>query len=174
MRVLAFDPGAERAGWAVIEGGEDIDPKHIDSGVVKVRRHEGEPYQEYKLRLIESWTYQAPLLIVKFKPDIVVGEVQPAVGGGNYVGPQSELAKAQITTVFALTLERDIPVAQVAAVTVKSKIGGRSNATKVGVRNGVITLLPALEPKKRFWTKEFEEPDANAVGLTFLGYSNQR
>jgi hypothetical protein len=47
----------------------------------------------------------------------------------------------------------------------------------VQVRNGVIKLLPELEPRKFEWTdskKTMDEPDAIAVGLTQLGYTTLR
>jgi Holliday junction resolvasome RuvABC endonuclease subunit len=95
----------------------------------------------------------------------------PAVGFNNAI--QAELAKAAITTVIAMAFEREIPVYQIAAITVKTRIGGNKRASKVAVRNGAISLLPELEPRKFEWTeakKTMDEPDALGVSLAQLGY----
>ena len=177
MRVMSFDSGAERMGWSVLEGDGETAPVYIDSGIVRFHRG-GMEWQPYKLRLIEYWTYVAPAMFENYKPDAIACETLPAVGGGNFVAAtQSELGKAAIVTVMAMAFERDIPVYQVAAVTVKTRIGGKKDATKTQVRNGVIRLLPELEPRKFEWTdakKTMDEPDALGVGLTQLGYGAVR
>lgn len=174
MKVLAYDSGAERMGWSVLEGDGETAPIYIDSGIAKFPRN-GRDFQPYKLSLIDHWTYLAPAQFIKYGPDCIACETLPAVGGGSFVAAtQSELGKAAITTVIAMAFERDIPVYQIAAVTVKVRIGGNKKASKVAVRNGVISLLPVLEPRKFEWTdskKTMDEPDALGVGLTHLGYS---
>jgi Holliday junction resolvasome RuvABC endonuclease subunit len=176
-RVLAYDSGAERMGWAVLEGDGETAPTYINSGIERFARGK-KAFQLYKLNLIEHWTVVAPAQFVYYKPDAIVCETLPAVGGGSFVAAtQSELAKASITTVMAMAYERDYPVYQLAAVTVKKQIGGKPNASKVQVRNGAIGLLPVLEPRKFEWTdakKTMDEPDAIGVGLTHLGYSTLR
>lgn len=177
MRVLSYDTGAERMGWSVLEGDGATAPTYIDSGIAKFPRHKKD-FQPYKLDLIQHWTYLAPYHINTYKPDAIACEILPAVGGGNFVAAtQSELAKAATVTVMAMAFERDIPVYQVAAVTVKKRIGGKQGATKTQVRNGVIDFLPVLEPRKFEWTdakKTMDEPDAIAVGLVQLGYQKLR
>ena len=174
MKVLAYDSGAEKMGWSVVQGDGETAPEYIDSGIAKFPRHK-QDYQPYKLKLIQHWTYLAPAQFLRYKPDAIACETLPAVGGGSFVAAtQSELGKAAITTVMAMAFERDIPVYQLAAVTVKARIGGSKKASKVQVRNGVIQLLPVLEPRKFEWTdskKNMDEPDALGVGLTHLGYS---
>jgi crossover junction endodeoxyribonuclease RuvC len=170
MRVLGIDPGAERCGWGVVEGDGQTEPKYIDSGVIRLARRPKEEYQPYKLRLIEYWTICGPKLLNDYKPDKVCSEIVPAIGFNNAV--QAQLAQVSIITIQALTIERGFPVTQVGATTVKKRIGRKKDATKVGVRNGMITLLPVLAPRKFEWTKEFDEPDGLAIALTELGYTN--
>lgn len=101
-----------------------------------------------------------------------MSEIVPVVGGGNFVAAtQSQLAATAVTTFQGIAVDRGYEIKQIGATTIKKKIGGKQKATKVGVRNGVIELLPILVDHKKQWTKIFEEPDALAVGLTDLGYS---
>jgi Holliday junction resolvasome RuvABC endonuclease subunit len=170
LRVLGYDSGAERMGFSVVAGDGQTAPEYIDSGIAKFPRN-GKDYQPYKLELIQHWTYLAPYQFNKYDPDAVVCETLPAVGFNNAI--QAELAKAAITTVIAMAFEREIPVYQIAAITVKTRIGGNKRASKVAVRNGAISLLPELEPRKFEWTeakKTMDEPDALGVSLAQLGY----
>ena len=171
MKVLAHDSGAERMGWSVLEGDGETAPVYIDSGIERFPRR-GMDFQPYKLELIKHYTYFTPAMLVRYDPDAVVFETLPAVGFNNAI--QAELAKAETVTAMAMAIERDYPVYQIAAVTVKKRIGGNQKASKVQVRNGVISLLPELEPRKFEWTdskKTMAEPDGIAIGLTHLGYS---
>lgn len=172
MITLNFDPGAERMGWSVLEAQPDskgISVTYIDSGITECKREADEDYQPYKLRLIKFWTFVAPAMIEKHKPDVIVSEILPAVGGGNFVvATQSELAKAAVTVIHSQAFWNDIPVYQVGATTVKKVVGGKSKATKVGVRNGVIALFPELAPRRVDWIKVFDESDAIAIGATHL------
>lgn len=140
-------------------------------GVVRgTNKSKPEPYQQYRLRLISFWVREAKALLHSHKPDIVVSEIVPVVGGGNFVAAtQSQLGSTAITSVQAMAVNEGYKIEQVGATTVKARIGGGKKATKVAVRNGVIKLLPILEDRKVQWTKIFEEPDALGVGLTYLG-----
>lgn len=174
MRLLAYDSGAERMGWACLAGDGLTAPVYVASGIARFPRGKKD-YQPYKLELIENWTYVGPAMFSEYNPDAIVCETLPAVGFNNAI--QAELAKAATTTVQAMAFERSIPVFQIAAITVKTRIGGKKNATKVQVRNGVIDFLPELEPRKFEWTdakKTMDEPDAIGVGLAHLGYSVKR
>jgi Holliday junction resolvasome RuvABC endonuclease subunit len=180
VKVLAFDPGGVRQGFACVErsedGQENKPPIYHGSGYFGVKRltngKKDEPYQEWRLRIIEFWVEKADDLLRFYKPDRVVSEIVPVVGGGNFVAAtQSQLAGTANTTVQSVAVDRGYPIAQVGATTVKAKIGGSKKATKVAVRNGVIKLMPLLADRKRQWTKIFEEPDALAICLTSLGYS---
>lgn len=170
-RGLSYDSGAERMGFACLEGDGESSPVYIDSGISKVPKGKMQ-YQPYKLHLISEWTWRAPAMFVRYKPDFIVCETMPAVGFNNTT--QAELAKAAIITVMAMAFERDIPVFQIAATTVKKHIGGSGKASKVKVRDGVIYFLPELASRKYEWQeskKTMDEPDAIGVGLAKLGYS---
>lgn len=173
-RVLAYDAGAERMGFACLEGDGETAPRYIESGIVKVPRGKMD-YQPYKLHLIDEWTWLAPAQFVRTRPDFICCETMPAVGFNNTT--QAELAKAAIITVIAMAFERGIPVYQIAAVTVKKNIAGNHRATKVKVRDGVIRLLPELASRKSEWQeskKTMDEPDALGVGLAKLGYTTNK
>ena len=174
MRVLAFDPGADRMGFALLETG----PKEVmsgmdhipSSGIKGVEKEEGESYQDHRLRIVEYWAHTANNFIELFKPDIIANEIVPPTGGnmGNIVHRQKALTA--ITTVQVVAIQSGIKIQQIAASTVKKNIGGDGKATKVAVRNGVIKLLPSTERFKPEWKKVFDHSDAFAIGLTALGY----
>jgi Holliday junction resolvasome RuvABC endonuclease subunit len=178
LRVLGLDPGAARMGFACLAPGDEAEnkvPIYLGSGFLGLERQSNgkkqEPYQEYKLRLIHHWVEKSNHLLDMFEPDEVVSEIVPVVGGGNFVvATQSQLAATAITTFQAVAVQRKVPIRQVGATTVKARIGGKKDATKVGVRNGVIQLIPELAERKSNWTKVFEEPDALAITLTHMGF----
>ena len=178
--VLAFDPGAERMGYAAMNA---LPNKPITRlgyghlGVTRERNSQNKPeaYHGYRMKLIDFWLKMAPELIQTYKPDIIVNEIVPVVGGGNFVAAtQSQLAGTAITVVHAIAKQNGIPVEQIGATTVKANIGGGGKATKVAVRNGVFKLIPELEVHKKEWTKMFDVSDAFAIGLTYLGCDNGR
>ena len=150
-------------GWALLESG----PKYIDSGILSAGRLNLK-YQDYRLKVIDlcqAWAFGA---LNSRKPDALVSELLPVTGFNNM--SQAILAQAAVTAVQTAACHLHIPVVQVSAQTVKTRIGGSPNATKVKVRNGVLEILPELEDKKGAWVKVFDEPDAIAVGLTYLGH----
>lgn len=172
MRVLSFDPGAKRLGWASL--GRDNGPLYYHmSGVVYMTKSDNQKPQEYRREVVASLAHYTPTLLDLTEPDEVAIEIVPAVGGGNFaVAVQSYLAHAAITTVEAICYTAGLPVTYYGANTVQKRIaikGKGRKVTKVQVRNGVIHLLPELEERKSDWVKIFEEPDAIAVGLTHLG-----
>lgn len=177
MKILAIDPGAERLGWALLESdlSEDVinkPPRLLDSGVFALKRavneSKKEPFQKYRLRLIHYWARRNMFGVY---PDVLVSEIVPVVGGGNFVAAtQSQLAGTAITVIQARASQRRIPIEQIGATTIKAQIGGNKKATKVQVRNGVFTILPETKARKSEWTKIFEEPDAIATGLAYLGH----
>ena len=173
-RVLAFDTGAKRMGWAVIDrylgaqkGQEE--PRYLDSGIKGIEKDDGEAFQDYRLRLVRYWAAETDVLLRTFLPQFVANETIPLIGGGP-AAMQSVLAASAITTVQAICAVNDVTVQQVAAITVKARIGGKKTATKPKVRDGVISLLPELASRKSDWTKVFDESDALGVGLTALGF----
>jgi Holliday junction resolvasome RuvABC endonuclease subunit len=160
-------------GWAVLEKNENkgviSTPTLIASGISGLHRGDFE-YQHFRLLLIDFWSNHTTNLL-RYRPDKVVNEIIPAVGGGNFVvAAQSQLAATAITTVQCVTLQHNIPVTQIGATTVKKRIGGSGKATKVQVRNGVMELTNT-QALKKFWTKVMDEPDAIAVGLAEMGYT---
>lgn len=167
-RILAIDPGAERAGWAVLDTG----PEYIASGVVKFPRPKKQPFQEYRMMLAQFWVAESRGLITTFEPDHIVSETVPSRGFN--IPEQGYLANVQITTLHAVAFEYGRECSQVSASAVKNHISIRSKSkkiTKPQVRNGVLSLLPELKPRASNWVKIFEEPDALAIGLFFLGHS---
>jgi Holliday junction resolvasome RuvABC endonuclease subunit len=174
-RVLAFDPGAKRCGWACLDDHSHVGPDLAGSGVFGLERRlngkKKEEFQKYRLRLLPFFVESVGDLIDEYAPQEIVTEIVPAVGGGNFIAAtQSELAKVLVTVVQVIAYLEGIEISQVSAGTVKRNIGGKKDATKVAVRNGVFKFLPELAERKGEWTKLFDEPDAIAVGLCHLGY----
>ena len=170
MRVLSFDPGATRAGWAVLDTG----PSYVVSEVVHYPRLPKQKFQEYRLALTDFWVGEADDLIALYQPDVLVSETIPSRGPA--IMDQLYLANVQITTVHAIAYAYGIKVVQVSARSVQSEIALRKEGVKVTkpqVRNGVLHILPELEPERKRFTKVFERTDALAVGLWFMGLSNR-
>lgn len=187
MKVLAFDPGAKRMGWSCLEGTrseakENKPPIDHGSGIFGLDRggneSSPEPFQKYRLRLIDFWIQTAPKLIDAYRPDIIVGEIVPAIGGGGFRSgsTQSQLAETAITVVFVVARQNAVDVAQVGATSIKARIGGSKKATKVGVRNGVLRFCPSAKRFEAEWKKTqiHEMSDAFGVGLTYLGYDGRK
>lgn len=176
MRVLGIDPGAERCGWAALRI-DDNDRIFLEgSGLVSFPKYGDETFQTYKSRLISFWAQETDTLLGLYSPDEIAIEIVPAVGGGNFVAAtQSYLAHTQATTLHAIAALNRYPVHQIGATTVKARIGGKKNSSKVQVRNGVFEILPEVEvEKKSEWKTQFregiyDECDAFAIALTHLG-----
>ena len=175
MRVLAFDPGANRMGYAVLDSGpKEVESKFPSSGIAGVLQEEGETYQGHRLRIIAFWIDFTQDLINEFKPDIIVNEIVPPTGGNSANMIHRQKAMAAITTVQVVAFQNNIPIKQIAATTVKKAVGGSGKATKVAVKNGVFNLIPSTTKFKEEWKKIYDHSDAFAVGLTELGYKNER
>lgn len=170
MKVLSFDSGAKRLGWASV-GAHNIGPYYHLSGILALDRGDTEPFQTYRMRLTYELNASIPILFDLCEPDEVATETIPAVGFNNAV--QSYVANVAATVIHTLAIQRGLPVYQIGATTVKKRIaiGGK---TKVRVRNGVFELLPELAHRKSDWVKVFDEPDAIAIGLTHLGFRNDK
>lgn len=177
-KCLGQDPGGKRMGWAIVANPHDrFDPVYVDSGVMGLIRHvEGknqEPYQEYKLRLVEYFAMKAEVLFRDHRPVAFANEIQPAVGGGNYTAAtQAELAKTSMVVFQAAAFREAVTVKQFGSNTIKKAVTGDQKASKVKVRNAVIEYFPQLADRKRAWQtgpdKEgFDEPDAIAAALTY-------
>jgi Holliday junction resolvasome RuvABC endonuclease subunit len=175
MALLSVDGGAERLGWAILDN-EKGKPVYYDSGLVAFPAYK--PFQKYRLDLIDYYvdalTRPGSVFDQTFVPITqVVNEMVPAVG--SFGGTQMYLVNVAMAVVQTIARLAGIPVAQIGATTVQSKIAigpKRKKVSKVQVRNGVFQLLPELEYRKSDWTKVFDEPDAIAVGLAYLGFKN--
>lgn len=176
MPIVSIDGGAKRLGWALLDR-EGSKPIYLGSGIVELPRGDT-PFQEYRLNLIdyyiENLTKPGSIFDPNYLPIThVVNETVPAVG--SYGGTQMYLVNMVVTVVQTIAKLNNIPVSQIGATTVHSKIAIKSKSkgiTKQQVRNGVIQLLPELESRRKDWVKVFDEPDAIAVGLAHLGFSN--
>jgi Holliday junction resolvasome RuvABC endonuclease subunit len=102
-------------------------------------------------------------------PTVMVTEIIP-VKGFNDMG-QAYLALSVVSAMVGYAMGQGINCEQIGATTVKARIGGSNKATKVRVRNGVWQLIPDLQKKASQWKKVFDESDAVAVGLAYLGYT---
>lgn len=170
MKVLALDPGAKRMGWAVVKGNGTDAPQFIRSGIEGLTRG-NETYHEHRMMLINHFEDWAGVTLSLTQPDVVVNELLPVKGFNDM--SQALLAATALTVIQTIAVKRGYIVAQVSSQRVKNAMASTPRATKVAVRNGVIDLLPQLKATKLSkWTKEFDEPDAIAVGLTYLGYEN--
>lgn len=174
QRILAFDPGALRAGWAVL--GSDEDGYYcLDSGVLGLER-DGMAFQEYRAALIEAWhDTHFPYLLGTWRPRCVACEQLPPVGSGNFIqATQAELAKAVATTIEVCCLRERIPFQLIHAGTVKKAVVGRAGSRKSGkvtkeqVRDAVWAVLPHLAVPRSEWVAD--ETDAIAVALCAAGY----
>lgn len=178
MRALGIDPGAIRLGYAVVDRNGDS-YSLIKSGIVSVPRNDDELFQAYRLRVIRHWVdrefhWSAGRygLMSIGDLDLIVSEILPGVGGGNFVG-SVEVAKAAVTAMQAIHWAnfQDIEWKQVGASTVKKNVVGTAKkATKVQVRNAVQEVFPELKERKWEVDLHADETDAIAVALTGLGY----
>jgi len=171
-KLLSLDPGAERMGWAVLED-DGEEPWWVDSGIWAFPRGDMD-FQPYKLKLISFITGRVTTTLSWHSDiDSLVSEIVPAVGGGNFVvATQSYLANSAACTAQTIAIQHRIPTYQIGATTIKKNIGGKKDATKVRVRNGVYEFFPFLkESRGELWKKIHDESDAIAAGLTHLGYS---
>jgi Holliday junction resolvasome RuvABC endonuclease subunit len=170
VRVLAFDPGFKRMGWASVGYDSGAFYYHL-SGVFHFP--ETKPFQKQRLDYIDSLQAQLPTLFDLVQPDSFVNEIVPAVGSFN--GTQMYLANVAITVAQTIAFQRGLPVNQIGATSVHGKFfpKHKGKVTKPKLRNAVLELFPELEPRRREWTgKEaiYEEPDAIAIGAVELGY----
>jgi Holliday junction resolvasome RuvABC endonuclease subunit len=168
-RVLAFDPGGERCGWAALRPG----PIYIASGISAYPRPDNgvnAQFQVHRLKLIDHWLSKAYDLVTLYEPETVVTEIVPV--GEGAARWQLALAATVATTIQCISKLEGIEVVQIGAGKVKKRIGGVKDASKVKVRNGVIELLPELVSRRREWidTKVYDETDAIGLGLAQMGY----
>lgn len=170
-RVISIDPGAERLGWAIVEKSNN-QINYVDSGIVKFSKPEKQTFQNYKIQVIKEYTQaiaQAGSILDQsvFPVDLIVNEIVPAVG--SFGGVQMYIVNAVMSVIQSAAIAREIPVEQVAATSVRSCLmPGKKKATKVQIRNKVIEIFPELKERKADWKKEFDEPDAIAIGVAWI------
>ncbi len=163
-------------GWAILANPHThFEPQYVASGTYGLIRHgegkDAEPWQEYKLRLIEHFTIKSGAILYKYRPLVLISEIQPAVGGGNYVAAtQAELAKTSSVVFQSAFYREGLKVVQYGSNTIKKILTGDSGASKVKVRNAVIKFFPELAENKQRWQANkdgFDEPDAIGIALVY-------
>lgn len=166
MNILSIDPGATRAGWAVLDG-QDGKASYVASGVVPHPRKPKQAFQQYRMELTGHWIEESFDLLDKYKPAVLISETVPS--RGPEIMDQLYLANVQITVLHTIALSYGVKIEQVSARTVQAKIAKRKpnlKVTKPQVRNGVIELFPKLESRLK-GSKIFEESDAIAIGAYY-------
>lgn len=169
MNILSIDPGATRAGWAILGDNRDGTGTYVASEVEHHPRLPKQKFQAYRMELADHWVDQTHELIEEYKPGVLVSETVPSRGAG--IPEQLYLANVMITTVHAIAIAYGVPVIQVSARTVQAAIALRKEGVKVTkpqVRNGVLERLPELKPELKEFIKVFERTDALAIGLWYL------
>jgi Holliday junction resolvasome RuvABC endonuclease subunit len=169
--VLAIDPGAQRAGWSVLEQRNEGNPTHVASGVVHFPRLPKQKFQEYRMALTEHWVEEGFDLMEEYKPDVLVSEIVPPLGANN--GTQLYLANVQIAVLHAIAISYGVKVVQVSARSVQAKIALRKQdvkVTKPQVRQGVLERFPEIETVVKEEMKVFERTDAIAIGAYWFEY----
>lgn len=176
MRVLSFDPGSVRMGWAVQDGAPPARPTHVASGVFYYPRGDRELYQPYRLKMLRDWfENNAPMLLEEYQPDKVVNEVVPSRGAGEAGTTLLILAQSNVDAVHCACMVWGTPFEQVSASTMQKAVYGEhkkgEKITKAKLRNAVLQWYPELrEEYWKAWLKQFEQPDAIGVGIAGMGY----
>jgi crossover junction endodeoxyribonuclease RuvC len=152
MRILAFDPGFERLGAAVVE---KINGKDILVHSECVRTVPKDTFPE-RLRQIGA---VAEALIMQFKPDAVALE-EIFFGKNEKTGIQIAEVRGVLTYI---AMSKGLTVYDYTPLEVKIAITGYGKSDKAAVAN-MVPRLVSLPARKRL----DDEMDAIAVGLTCL------
>jgi len=152
MRVLAFDPGFERLGVAVVE---KIDGKEVVVHSECVRTDASLPFSERLLALGKA-TEQ---LIQKFKPDAMALE-EIFFGKNAKTGVQIAEVRGMLTY---LGMQKGLVVYGYTPLEVKIAVTGYGKSDKSAVAM-MVSRLVRLPERKRL----DDELDAIAIGLTCL------
>jgi Holliday junction resolvasome RuvABC endonuclease subunit len=170
VNVLSVDPGAARAGWAVLGmSGRNDKATYVASGVVHHPRLPKQAFQDYRMELTEYWVAEAFDLMEEYEPRVLISETVPS--RGPEIMDQLYLANVQITVLHAIALTYGTKIVQVSARSVQAKIAKRKpniKVTKPQVRQGVLERLPELESLTKEEMKVFERTDALAIGLWYF------
>jgi Holliday junction resolvasome RuvABC endonuclease subunit len=175
MLHVGIDPGAHRCGWAIVRShGGGLD--YLDSGVMSFPRGDKEPFQTYRRRLLTFWVENFVELIEFVNEESVhedfelMFEIVPPVGFKSGGAVQSQLAQVVATACQSLCQEHGWAWRQMSATSVKKAVCGYGDASKVQIRNAVISLFPELEPRKKELTAVADESDAIAIAAVAAGF----
>jgi crossover junction endodeoxyribonuclease RuvC len=170
IKIFGIDPGAKRCGYSVISCDLNFNnPEYVKSGIFGLSRNDEdlETYSGYKKRLIANAIDNFQDLLDEFEPDLAVFEFLPVSNIGAAAG-QRLLAFSVATVGQAMCNLNAVPWNEITASTVKKEITGSGVATKVQVRNAVLSVFPQLKEKKYL----ADETDAIAVVLSWMKKSN--
>jgi len=144
MRVMGVDPGANAAGFCVVEGG-----KVLETGEVKPKGSLGQ-----KLLAIHSGIAG---VIEEFRPDLLVMEAVIY-----HKNPKTALVMGAARGVVLLAAaEKGIPVKEISPTTVKKSVSGAGRAGKESVGYMVRKLYNI--------TGEISEHIADALAVAWCG-----
>lgn len=142
MRILGLDPGLERLGFGIIS----TSPFELTNmGVISHERDYSLPYNEDLNLGLDNIATQFPRLLMLYDPKEIAAEIVPV----GKLGSRSETTVAAITVCKTLAFTYGIPWKDYGANTVKLSVTGDGKATKAQVRNAILKLFPAWEPKHK-------------------------
>lgn len=156
MRVLAFDPGFERLGAAVVE---KIKGKEVLVHSECVRTHASLPFPERLAQLGKA----AEILIKKWKPDAIA--IEELYFEKNAKTAIKVAAVSGVLSYIAAT--RGIPLYEYTPLEVKVAVTGYGRSDKAAVQMMVFKLL-GIETLPAGRQGLDDEIDAIAVGITCL------
>jgi Holliday junction resolvasome RuvABC endonuclease subunit len=170
-KVAGFDIGAKRCGWAYVnENGDEF--KLMSSGVTGIERRDDEQFGDYWSRLIRFWVKECDWLIGKSGADLdkVIVERVPFSGVSTAAAAQRVLALSVGIIIESHCYRYGYKFEYIGATTVKKRLTGSGQATKVRIVNTVIDIFPELKSREKELKKIPDESDAIAVALVGLGY----
>lgn len=132
-RIVGIDPGLQRTGYAILEGGRsDRDARLIEAGVVRIT-----PRVPLEYRLIELESNLESLLETH-RPRVLACEQLFA----HYKHPRTAILMGHARgVVLALAARRSIGVVHVASTHAKRWLTGNGHATKAQVQRAVAATL---------------------------------
>jgi crossover junction endodeoxyribonuclease RuvC len=156
MRIIGFDPGIDRLGWAVVEADSPRNIKCLSYGLISTDRKTSSADRLYEI--FNDVTH----LLERFSPDFVIAEelyFAKNVTTGMVVSEVRGVLKV-------CTMAKAKPFLEIHPMTVKKKLTGYGNAKKNQVRFVVSKIFGFEEPPK---------PDdvADAIAIAYLGILEQ-
>lgn len=159
---FAIDPGATRCGYALLDGDE-----LVASGVLFTPRQYNQTFQGYRLTLENDIFFGFQDIIDTYKPSLMINEILPPKSSSSFGGStQSYLVNCVVTVFHICAIINDIQLVQVSSRSVQKSLGIKNSSgriTKVGVKKGVIKIMPEL--LSRYKTILPDEIDAIAIAL---------